>query len=63
MSTSIILLDQTFSANDVDIMVFEPSALFHPRRSLGGGIDDMVHELHFFPQKIQECLETRTRKS
>ena len=42
MSTSIILSDQNFSANDVDIMVFEPSVLF-PWRSLGGGgVDDMV---------------------
>ena len=30
MSTPIILLDQTFNANDVDIMVFEPSVLFPP---------------------------------
>ena len=40
MSTSIILLDQTFNANDVEIMVFEPSVLFPPRRT--GEIDDMV---------------------
>ena len=38
-STSIILLDQNFNVNDVDIIVFEPSVLC--RRSLGG-IDDMV---------------------
>ena len=45
MSTSIILLDQTFNANDVDTMVFEPSVLFKPRRSFGeGGIDDMVQK-------------------
>ena len=40
MSTSIIILDQNFNANYVDIMVFEPSVLFTPpppRRSLGGG--------------------------
>ena len=39
MSTSIILLDQNFNANDVDIdiMVFEACVLFLPRRSLGGG--------------------------
>ena len=42
MSTSIILLDQNFNANDVDIMVFEPCVLFSPRLSWGGGIDDMV---------------------
>ena len=39
VSTSIILLDQKFNANDVDILVFEPSVLF-PRQF--GGIDDMV---------------------
>ena len=37
MSTSISLLDQNFNANDVDIMVFEPSVLSPPPRSLGGG--------------------------
>ena len=47
MSTSNILLGQNFNANDVDIMVFEPSVLLPqpppppPRRSLGE-IDDMV---------------------
>ena len=41
MSTSIILLEQDFNANDVDIMVFESSDLFLPRRSLG---DDMVRK-------------------
>ena len=50
MSTSIILLDQNFNANDVDIMVFEPSVILKrpppPRRSLGGGIDDMVPDNH-----------------
>ena len=30
MSISIILLDQTSNANDVDIMVFGPSVLFPP---------------------------------
>ena len=43
MSTSIILLDQNFSANDVDIMVFEPSVLLPPPQfGGGGGVDDMV---------------------
>ena len=42
MSTSIILLDQNTNVNNVDIMVFEPSLLIPPCRSLGGGIDDMV---------------------
>ena len=41
MSTSIILLDQSFNANDVDIMVFEPSVLF-PLAAVWGEIDDMV---------------------
>ena len=41
MSTSIILLDQNFNANDVDIMVFEPSVLFLPA-AVWGEIDDMV---------------------
>ena len=45
MLTSIILLDQNFSANDVDIMVFEPSVLFPPA-AVWGEIDDMVH--YFF---------------
>ena len=35
MSTSIILLDQNFNANDVDIMVFEPCVLFPPA-AVGG---------------------------
>ena len=38
MSTSTILLDQKFNANDVDIMVFEPCVLFR-RRRLGGGLN------------------------
>ena len=43
MSTSIILLDQNFSANDVDIMVFEPSVLFPPSpAAVWGEIDGMV---------------------
>ena len=47
MSTSIILLDQNFNAND--IIVFEPSVLFpttpSPAPQFGGGIDDMVQKL------------------
>ena len=35
MSTSIILLDQNFNTNDVDIMVFEPS-VFLPPSQFGG---------------------------
>ena len=31
MSTSIILLDQNFNANYVDIIVFEPSVLLNTR--------------------------------
>ena len=39
MSTSIIILDQNFNANYVDIMVFKPSVLLPPpRRSWGGGL-------------------------
>ena len=38
MSTSIILLDQNFNANNVDIMVFEPSVLFRPATVWGGGV-------------------------
>ena len=37
MSTSTILLDKNSNANNVDIMVFEPSLLFPPCRSIGGG--------------------------
>ena len=52
MLTSIILLNQTFNANDVDIMVFELSVLFDPppRAAVffcGGGIDDMVQDLSY----------------
>ena len=36
MATSIIVLDQNFNANDVDIMVFEPSVLF-PQFERGEG--------------------------
>ena len=45
MSTSITLLDQNSNANNVDIMVFEPSLLFPPCRSffLGGGGGDRCH--------------------
>ena len=62
MSTSIILLDQNFNANDVDLMVFEPSVLSPPRRSLGlGEIDDMVqlkiYKLWFSRTKTtQRCV-------
>ena len=56
MSTSIILLDQNSNANDVDIMVFDPSVLL-PR--LGGGIDDMVQKRFLFfdelPSKSKTC--------
>ena len=43
MSTSIMVLDQNSNANNVDIMVFEPSVLFPPAAVFfWGGIDDMV---------------------
>ena len=48
MSTSIIILDQNFIANYVDIMVFEPSVLFPPPpppQFEEGGIEHMVHNL------------------
>ena len=43
MSTSIILLGQIFNPNDVNIMAFEPSALF-PSQLFGreGEIDHMA---------------------
>ena len=56
MSTSIIILDQNFNANYVDIMVFEPSVLFPPpRRSLGGG------EIEHMVRQIMSTAETRRR--
>ena len=36
MSTSNILLDQNYNANDVDIMAFEPCVLFPACGRLGG---------------------------
>ena len=47
MSTSILLLDQNFNANNVDIMVFEPSVLPPPLAVVGGGVDDVGQN---FPQ-------------
>ena len=44
MSTSNILLDQNFNANDVDITAFEPS-LSPPPQFGGGGIADMVQKV------------------
>ena len=58
MSKSIILLDQNFNANSVDIMVFEPSVLFPPAE-VGGGIHDTVQNfgvrtfLHMQFQRMQ----------
>ena len=55
MSTSIILLDQNFNANYVDIMVFEPfcliSVLFPPAAI--GGIDDMVHSIFYIDCQLK----------
>ena len=42
MSTSIILLDKNFNANDVDIMLFEPSVLFTPAVGGGEGVGGLV---------------------
>ena len=44
MSTSIILLDQNFNANDVNILVFELPVLF-PSAAVRGEIDDMVRSV------------------
>ena len=44
MSTSIILLDQNFNANDVDIILFEASLLFSPA-AVWGRKDDMVPKI------------------
>ena len=44
LSTSIILLNQSFNANDVDIMVFAPCVLFPPAAAWGK-IDDMVRKI------------------
>ena len=54
MSTSNILSNQNFNANDVGIMVFEPPVLA-PRRSLGGLIDDMVQQ--FYPSELLPFFE------
>ena len=56
MSTSINLLDQNFNANDVDIMVFEPSVLFPPPQ-LGG---DRWHGPTFFMLNNTELKKTQT---
>ena len=46
MPRSVILLDQVFNANDVDIMVFESCVLFPPAAAWGGGgIEHMVQIL------------------
>ena len=52
MSTSISLLDQTFSTNDVGIMIFEPSVLFPIGSFAGGGIDDMVPQYMCSRRKV-----------
>ena len=46
MSTLIILLDQNFNANYIEMIVFEPSVLFHPPPQFGG-IDDMVRHMEW----------------
>ena len=47
MSTSIILLDQNFNANDVDIMEFEPCVLFPPAAVWGGELIKCSRSRHF----------------
>ena len=54
MSTSLILLDQNFNANDVDIMVFEPCVLF-PLGPLGG-IRQMVQLGNMITHKTSSRL-------
>ena len=50
MSTSIIIFDQNFNANYVDIMVSEPSVLFPPAAVWGGGgIEHMVRFQYYRP--------------
>ena len=56
MSTSIIFLNQNFNANDVEIMVFEPSVLFLPPQ-FRGEINDMVHL--FLKQRFSNWLFLR----
>ena len=56
MSTSTNLLDQNSNANNVDIMVFEPSLLFPPCRSLGG-IDDMVQNLNLHLEIVSKLTD------
>ena len=59
MSTSFIILDQNFNANYVDIMVFEPSVLFPPRRNLGGGGKLNSWSLNYFSQR--KIIDTRRK--
>ena len=54
MSTSIILLDQNFKANDADIMEFEPCVSFPP--AAAGGRRKMVLDSSFFSICISESL-------
>ena len=60
MSTSIILLDQNFSANDVDIMVFEPSVL--SPAAVWGEIDDMVQLFFSLHTRLAEVLKREMKK-
>ena len=53
MSTSVILLDQNFNANDVDILVFEPSVLF-PQF---GGKKMLCSQIYMYTQKMQNFSE------
>ena len=59
MSTSVILLERNFSANDVDIIVFEPCFLsFHYRGRLGGGIRNTLFQRKLNSQyvKVQNSM-------
>ena len=53
MSTTIILLDQNFNANDVHIMVFEPSICRKTQKKLKGG----PFGENFFPKKKSRNVE------
>ena len=59
MSTSIILLDRSFNANDVDIMVFEhsffiPSLLLGSKRKINPAFLLMQLGITTLFQKVQE---------
>ena len=52
MSTSIILLDRNFNANDVDIMVFEPVSYFPPVAALLRNMIRSISEIALPPAAV-----------